>query len=371
MQIFEDRRALHAIPELDLNLPKTMAYLRSALSRLSCQVFSPSQSALCAFFDFGQINTIAFRSDADALPISENTGLAFVSRHPGCMHACGHDGHMAMLLELARRIDCRTALPHNILLVFQPAEETIGGAKLICESGVFGRFQVRAIFGMHLWPGLVPGAVASRPGEMMSRSCEVTVHIKGRSSHIARREDGVDALAAGVDFYQRSQALEHAFPPHVFRLLSFGRMESGEVRNAVSGKTTLYGTLRAFQDETYCALRRGVEDAAVHTDAAFGTQTQIQFSDGYPAVINPPALYRAAKAAAAFCELEKPVMISEDFSWYQKTLPGLFFFLGTGNTPALHADTFDFNEEILLKGADFWETLAENFDTSAMMQIQR
>lgn len=366
MQIYEDRRALHAIPELDLNLPETMAYLRAALAPLACRVFSPSQSAICAFFDFGKSETIAFRTDADALPISENTGLPFASRHPGRMHACGHDGHMAMLLELARRIDRHSTLPHNILLVFQPAEETIGGAKLICGSGVFGQYHVRAIFGMHLWPGLAPGAVVSRKGEMMSRSCEITVEIKGRSSHIARREDGIDALAAGMDFYQRTQALERSFPPEVFRLLSFGRMESGEVRNAVSGKTTLYGTLRAFQEKTYLTLRRGAADAAVQTDAAFGTQTRIHFSDGYPAVINPDKLYHAAASAVEFGELAKPVMISEDFSWYQQTLPGLFFFLGTGNTPALHADTFDFDEKILLKGADFWEKLAENFDISAM-----
>jgi amidohydrolase len=367
MQIITDRRALHAIPELDLDLPETMAYLQTALAPLSCRVFSPSQSALCAFFDFGRGDTIAFRSDADALPIPECTGLPFASRHTGRMHACGHDGHMAMLLELARRIDRHTSLAHNILLVFQPAEETIGGAKLICESGVFSSCRVRAIFGMHLWPGLAEGVVASRAGEMMSRSCEITVQIKGRSSHIAKREAGIDALAAGVDFYRRIQNLEQGFPPAVHRLLSFGRMESGEVRNAVSGKTILYGTLRAFQDEVYYALRRGAQEAAAQTDAAFATQTDIHFSEGYPPVINPSALYHCAASAAEFSVLEHPVMISEDFSWYQQTLPGMFFFLGTGNTPALHADTFDFHEEILLKGADFWETLAENFDTSRLM----
>ena len=122
MNITQDRRALHEIPELDRDLPETTAYLRSSLEQLRCRVFSPMEGALCAWFDFGQKNAIAFRSDADALPISERTGLAFASRHPGKMHACGHDGHMAILLELARRLDRMEALPHNVLLVFQPAE---------------------------------------------------------------------------------------------------------------------------------------------------------------------------------------------------------------------------------------------------------
>ncbi len=366
MQIFEDRRALHAIAELDLNLPETMAYLRTALTPLPCRIFSPIPSSLCAFFDFGCKDTIAFRSDADALPIQEHTGLPFASKHIGCMHACGHDGHMAMLLELARRISFRKSMAHNILLLFQPAEETIGGAKLICDSGVFAKYNVRSIFGMHLWPGLAQGKIVSRKNEMMSRSCEVTVRIKGRSSHIAQREAGIDALAAGIDFYQRARELESNFPPSVFRLLNFGRMESGEVRNAVSGNTAFYGTLRAFQDHVYFSLRQGIQIAASQTDTMFGTQSEVHFSDGYPAVINPPSLYNAAAQAVDFSDLEKPVMISEDFSWYQQIIPGLFFFLGIGNTPALHANTFDFPEEVLIKGAAFWEKLAENFQISAM-----
>ena len=128
MQIINDRRFLHRIPELDRDLPETMAYLRGSLEKLNCQVFSPMESALCAFFDFGRKDAIAFRADADALPIAEATRADYASRHPGCMHACGHDGHMAIVLELARRLSEKKGLPHNVLLVFQSAEETTGGA---------------------------------------------------------------------------------------------------------------------------------------------------------------------------------------------------------------------------------------------------
>ena len=144
MQIIEDRRALHRIPELDKELPNTIAYLRTALESLKCRVFSPMPGALCAFFDFGAKEAIAFRAEADALPITERTGVSYASRHLGRMHACGHDGHMAILLELARRLSEKKSLPHNVLLIFQPAEESPGGARIICDTGVLEQYKVTA-----------------------------------------------------------------------------------------------------------------------------------------------------------------------------------------------------------------------------------
>ena len=361
MQIFEDRRALHQIPELDRELPKTMAYLNDALAKLNCVCFSPMNGALCAYFDFGAKDAIAFRSDADALPIQENTRLSFASQHPGKMHACGHDGHMAILLELARRLNEKKTLGYNVLLVFQPAEETTGGAKDLCDTGIFKQYRVKAIFGLHLWPGLAKGKIFSRRKEMMSRSCEVKVDITGKSAHIAKSDEGIDAMAAGVAFYNRVMAMEAAQPPKVFRLLKFGKMESGTVCNAISGHTRLEGSLRAFQDDVFYALRAGIVSIGKDVERLTGCTVNIYMNDGYPAVMNPPELYDRVKKVVSFEELDKPSMITEDFSWYQRTLPGLFFFLGLGDTPALHADDFDFDEEILIKGADFFESLAENY----------
>ena len=233
MQLIEDRRALHRIPELDRQLPQTMAYLRASLEKLNCKVFSPMESALCAFFDFGQKDAIAFRADADALPIQERNKVDYHSQHEGCMHACGHDGHMAILLELARRLSEKKSLPHNVLLVFQPAEETTGGAKDICATGVFRAHKVQAIFGLHLWPQLPEGIIASRKNEMMARSCEVRVDVYGKTAHIAKASEGIDALAAGVEFYQRVMKLEGALPKNIFRLLKFGKFQSGTVCNAL------------------------------------------------------------------------------------------------------------------------------------------
>lgn len=361
MQIIEDRRALHRIPELEHSLSETFRYLENALSHLGCQVFALEGNGLFAWFDFGQPDAIAFRADADALPIPERTGLDFASTHPGAMHACGHDGHMAILLELARRLDRKASLPHNVLLVFQPAEETIGGAKDICDTGIFGKYHVQAIFGLHLWPGLEKGVIHSRKGELMARSCEVDIDILGKSSHIAKAKEGIDALAAAVELYQRATAMERAIPEGIFRLLKFGKLESGTARNAISAHTHMEGSLRAFQDEIFSEMQDRLTQICRDVEASFGCTVKLHMNSGYPAVMNPEGLYDRVAAVLPFQALEEPSMTAEDFSWYQRYLPGMFFFLGLGDTPPLHADTFDFDESILSKGADFFEALAETF----------
>ena len=359
MQIYTDRHALHRIPELHKELPETLAYLNEALSGLNCRVFSPAEGALCAFFDFGRESAIAFRADMDALPIQEKTGAEYASVHPGRMHACGHDGHMAILLELARRLSEKESLPHNVLLLFQPAEETTGGARDLCHSGVLEAYSVEAVFGLHLWPGLEAGKIFSRKCELMARSCEVTVDLYGKSAHIAKAAEGIDALMAGAEFYTRAMDLERSIPEGIFRLLKFGKFQSGTVRNALSAHTHMEGSLRAFQDEVFDELAEGLHTIAEEVEARYGCAVNIHFSDGYPAVMNPEWLYDRVEKTVPFTALAEPCMTAEDFSWYQRYVPGMFFFLGLGDTPALHADTFDFDERLLLKGADFFEKLAE------------
>ena len=361
MQIITDRRNLHRIPELGLCLPKTMQYLRSSLENLRCQVFSPIENSVCAWFDFGADRTIAFRADCDALPIFEKTGAEFASTHEGQMHACGHDGHMAICLELARRLNEKKTLPHNVMLVFQPAEETTGGAKPLCESGVFDQYNVTAIFGLHLWPGLEAGTVFSRKNELMARTCEIRIDIFGRSAHIAKPTEGLDALGAAVALYTRARALEASFPPQVRRLLNFGYFHSGTVRNAISKHTRMLGSLRAYQDDVFDTLYQGLLEITQRSAEEFGCTADIEINAGYPAVINDPALYDRVMAIAPFADLAEPTMTAEDFSFYQKRGDAMFFFLGLGDVPALHSDNFCFDETILLKGADFFEKLAENY----------
>lgn len=359
MRLADDRRALHQIPELVRDLPETRAYLERALDGLGCRVFSPEGSSVCALFDFGRPDALAFRADMDALPIAEATGLPFASRHPGRMHACGHDGHMAILLGLARDLSKRSDLPHNVLLVFQPAEETGGGAKDVCQSGVFARHNVRAIFGLHLWPDLPAGTVASRAGPMMTRSSEVTVEVAGRSAHVARSEEGLDALAACAAWYQGAIALDRSLPQGTPRLLKFGRMEAGTVRNALAGRARLEGTLRTFQDQLHQRLQTQLQDLGERVERETGCQVAVRFSEGYPALINPPPLLEQVQKLYPVAPLARPALITEDFSWYQQFLPGLFFFLGCGPAPALHAADFNFDEGVLQTGLDLFQTIAE------------
>jgi hippurate hydrolase len=268
---------------------------------------------------------------------------------------------MAILLELARRLSGKKTLPHNALLIFQPGEESPGGAKIICDTGILEKHNVKAVFGLHLWPGLEAGRVFTRENELMSHASELTVDIYGKSAHLAKAECGIDALAAAVELYTKIRQAEQALPKDIYRLMNFGLLQSGTVRNAVSRHTHMEGSLRAFQDEIFDSLKDGLYAIAADVEAKYGCTVKIHMSEGYPAVMNPPELYRQVKRIVEFNDLEEPSMTSEDFSWYQKHIPGVFFFLGLGDTPALHSRDFAFNESVLVNGADFFEQLAENY----------
>ena len=361
MDIITDRRNLHRIPEVQWNLPETAAYVRKALEGLNCLVFSPVGDAVCAFFDFGAKEAIGFRADMDALPLTEVSDKDYISTHPGKMHACGHDGHMAILLELARRLDKKEKLQHNVLLIFQPAEESPGGAKIICDTGVLERYGVKAVFGLHLWPGLEKGVVFSREQEMMASAAELSVDVYGKSSHIGNPAAGIDATAAAAEVYRLVRQAEASYPEGIYRLMNFGQFHSGTVRNALSAHARMEGSLRAFQQEVFDGLREKLYEAAHTVEQKFGCRVEITLGDSYPAVMNDPALLAKVQAVAPVKLLEKPSMTAEDFSWYQRFAGGIFFFLGLGDVPSLHATDFDFDDALLVKGADFFEKLAEDF----------
>ena len=357
------RRALHQIPELDDRLPKTRAYVRSVLEPLGCEITAPIPGGLCAFFDAGRPETAAFRADMDALPVTEATGLPYASRHPGRMHACGHDGHAALALALAEYAAAHLRdLPRNVLFLFQPAEETTGGARRLCETGVLEQRHVTRVFGLHLWPGLPAGRVFTRPGPLMARSSEVTVTITGKSVHLSRAAEGRDALAAGTEYLRRAYAMLEALPPDPPRVLRFGKMVSGTVRNAVSGETVLEGSLRTYREETHALCRENLEALGREIEAETGCGVAVHLSQGYPAVWNHQGLYETVRAqlgTEAPGLLEAPVLAAEDFSFYQRRAPGVFFFLGTGDTPELHAPDFAFDDEAVLPmGLEFLKKLA-------------
>ncbi len=356
------RRALHQIPELDRELPETVRYVEQVLAPLGCQVFSPAQGAVCAWFDGGKAETVAFRADMDALPVTEHSSAPYCSRHSGVMHACGHDGHTAMLLALAHVVDQRLAeLPRNVLLIFQPAEETDGGAKEICDSGVLRKYRVSRIFGLHLWPGLPMGSIWSGPGPIMAQNSELDLLIEGRSAHITKRHLGVDALWIGAEALRRIYEMEaEELPREEMRVLRFGKMVSGTVRNVVSNRTQLEGTVRVFSQATFDHLARRMREIAADLEREYGCRISVYFSEGYPSVTNDPGLLQAVEGylgPGAVGRMDQPELGVDDFSFYQLHVPGVYAFLGLGNAPALHANTFDFDERALVYGVRYYEKL--------------
>ncbi len=335
MRIFQDFQALHGIPEQDRRLPRTLAYLKNRLGR---RAFSPMEGALTAFFDFGAEAAIAFRADMDALPGG---------------HLCGHDGHMAILLALADWLAVRSKLRHNVLLLFQPAEETTGGAADLCATGILETYKVRAIFGLHIWPGLPAGNIYTRPGPVMAGACQVDVQITGKAGHIG--EAGPDALAAALAFLHRSR---WESPEGFCRC---GLLQAGEAGNVRAGTARLQGSLRCFSRTVLQQRRTFLQKTAAQVAAEQDCDILCKLSGGYDPVNNPAWLVQQAGQAVEFGEFPGRSWLSEDFSAYQQLCPGLFFFLGAGDGPRLHSPDFRFPPEILPRAAGFWQQLAEGF----------
>ena len=352
-QATQFRRDLHQIPETSFTEFKTKEYVVSVLKTLHCEVIELLETGAAAYFDAGRPTTLAYRADMDALPIQEETGLDFASRHPGKMHACGHDGHMAMLLGFAQELDQldRSGWKNNILLLFQPSEETVGGAKPICDTGIFEKYNVKAIFGTHLWPFIPAGTVASRPEEMMAHASEVTVTVKGKSTHCAKPDEGIDALAIGAELLCRLYAMEKKIALNQYRILKFGNFHAGTVRNILPETAVLEGSYRSFQDTTFNWMIDQTKAIMRQLEQETGCQIVFDYTEGYPAVINDAPLFAKAQALLPQLQvLDKPEMIAEDFAFYQRKIPGVFFFLGTGTGIALHNCHFNFDEQVLQEG---------------------
>jgi hippurate hydrolase len=380
-RLTEHRRQLHRIPELDFDLPKTRAYVTAVLSELRCEIIPAGRGGLCAYFDAGMPDTMAFRCDMDALPMTEANGCDYASTHPGRMHACGHDGHTAIMLGFAEELSKRAdALPRNVLLIFQAAEETTGGAKDICDSGVLERYGVSKIFGLHLSPGYESGVIICKKGPFMAGISVLRVEIFGRSRHAAAAESGADALAAGVEFVSRAYAIERgAFADDVLRLLKFGIFESGTAMNVISGHTRIIGTMRFFEDGVFRLMSERLLAIARDVERDMDCRVGIEFSESCRAVYNDPVLFDRLKDALCgpaphgrggddgddgepfiFTEPDNPKMTSEDFSDYQQKLPGIFFHIGCGSDTPLHSDTFDIDESVLPLGVKAFMRLLRN-----------
>lgn len=361
------RRDLHKIPELGLKEYKTSAYIREKLTSFGITELETwlETGVVAVIRGKGKKEAVAFRADMDALPVTEQTGCDFTSEHVGCMHACGHDGHVTVLLGFAKYLqEHKDELENDVVLIFQPAEEGPGGAQLLVDAGLFEKHPVRCIIGCHIFPQVPQGKVACRKGAMMARNGEVDVHIYGESAHGAQPQLGHDAvLAAGAVITGLHTILSRNVSPLDSGVLTFGAIHGGEACNIIAKEVKLEGTMRAFSDEAYETMTKRVQEVASGIAAGYGCKGEAVFRHMYRAVDNDPKLVELLQEVAGDnYEETPPYMLAEDFSLYLQKVPGMFFFLGSGNEEkgyihSLHSAQFQFDEEILALGVETYAKL--------------
>lgn len=357
MSVASIRKDLHQIPELGRQEYKTKEYILNFVKDFKCEIFTPTKTSVVLYFDCQKEHTICFRADMDALPICEKTNLEFQSKHNGLMHACAHDGHMAMLLQFAifanENLD---KLQNNIVCLFQPSEEDNCGANDIIESKILTKLNVERIFGFHIWPNLNLGKIYTMPKGMLASSCEVNIDIVGKSVHAANKKDGIDALYIATrlinEYYDQMKDLDQ---PH---LIHFGKMVSGTARNIVASQAKIEGTLRAFSDETFDLIRIKLQQLASNLAKMYNTEINVSYNGIYPAVINDSKLVFEYKDVLNLEILTKPFLQAEDFGCYTRHIKSMFMLIGCGSEHLLHTDTFDFDMNILNVGVEAYVTLA-------------
>ncbi|NLX70015.1 MAG: amidohydrolase [Clostridiales bacterium] len=371
-RLIQHRRYLHQYPETDFEVGKTRDYITEQIKKLGFgEIEILAQNGVKVVIR-GNIpgRTLAFRADMDALPIEEETGVEFASLNKGVMHACGHDGHMTVLLGLAEWIAMhRENIKGNVVLIFQPAEETVGGALPMIKEGVLEEPEVDAIFGLHLLPDIPQGKVVMKPGVVMAQTCEFDVEITGKSAHGATPHFGIDALMASCDFVHMLQGVvSRRIPYDEKAVVTIGRMEAGEKRNIIAGKARLEGTIRTFDDKVYSKIKENIIKLLKSLELSHGIRGQYHEVVYYPAVNNDVQL---TSKIAGFVDPDilvdiDPLMIAEDFSYFQQKVPGTYMFLGCRNeekgfTAPLHSSLFNFDEEVLLLGLQIYVNILKNY----------
>ena len=358
-ELLQHYEYLHRHPELSKQEFRTAEYLERALGQMG---YSPVRvGATGVYADLimdPSLPWVMLRSDMDALPVTEETDVSYASENPGVMHACGHDAHMAMLLTAAEALKGKN-LPHNIRFLFQPAEEGVFGAKVMVAEGAVPS-NTKAVFGMHVWPGVPKGKVVAKAGPLMASTTTLQIRCRGLSAHCGKRERGKDALMTMAEILVRSKEAE-ALSEGDGSILFFGKLLSGTSHNIVAAEAVMDGTLRTYCPETREKVLKKLEEIVAETAASYGTQAEVICRTYAPAVINPEDLTAQVQEVItdAITEIE-PTRIAEDFSRYQQVAPGVLMWLGTGDTPPLHNSKFLPPEEILPLGVNSWIKLAEH-----------
>ncbi len=377
----EIRRDIHAHPELCFEEERTSDLVARCLGDWGIEHHRGlGRTGVVGIIRNGSSDrAIGLRADMDALPMTEHNRFAHASRHVGKMHACGHDGHTAMLLAAAKHLARQRDFDGTVYLVFQPAEEGGGGAREMIRDGLFERFPMQAIFGMHNWPGMGAGTFGVCPGPIMASSNEFRIIITGKGCHAALPHNGIDPVPVACQMVQAFQTIvTRNKRPIDAAVISVTMIHTGEATNVVPDACEIQGTVRTFSLDVLDLIERRMREVAEHTGAAYGASVAFEFHRNYPPTVNHPA--EAEFVRGVMAELVgadqvipfEPTMGAEDFSYFLLEKPGAYFMIGNGDGTHrdhghglgpcnLHNPTYDFNDRLIPLGASFWVRLVERW----------
>jgi hippurate hydrolase len=369
------RRDIHENPELLYEVHRTAAFVADRLREFGCDevatglgrtgvvgVIRGKKSA-----GKGDIKVIGLRADMDALPIEEETKLAYASKTPGLMHACGHDGHTAMLLGAARYLAETRNFAGDAVVIFQPAEEGGAGAAAMIKDGLMDRFGIEQVYGMHNGPGLPVGSFAIRPGPIMAATDSIDIKIEGLGGHAARPHKCIDSVLVGSQIIAALQTIvSRTVDPLESAVISICEFHAGNARNVIPQTAELRGTVRTLTAETRELVEKRVREVVAGVAQITGAKIDLVYERGYPVTMNHAAQTEFATQVAKEIAGEQnvhespPMMGAEDFSYMLEARPGAFIFCGNGDSAGLHHPAYNFNDEAIVYGTSYWIKLVEN-----------
>ncbi|WP_436970196.1 M20 metallopeptidase family protein [Macrococcus equipercicus] len=373
----ETRRHLHQHPELSMEEFNTTAFIKSRLDALHISYECPLPTGVIAKIEGSGSTAVGFRADIDALPILEENTCDYKSTVDHVMHACGHDGHTAMLLGFAGRVKQLAdsgRLKTTVYFIFQPSEETMAGANQLISAYDFG--PLAGIYGLHMMPDNEEGTILSKPGPLTASATEYRFFISGTSAHVANKEQGQSAGEALAFILNQLSQLQHYHLPGLRQnIVHIGKFSAGEAINTVPSTGYLEGTIRTFDMANLAVVKEQMARIRTACETLTGVSVELKFAEGYPPTINDEAAYQLMQQAAGATDLtwiekDDPYLFGEDFAFYSTAAPTAFAFLGCRNeakgfVTGLHTATFNFDEAVLLKGIDLFEAILQQHEVQS------
>lgn len=369
-EIAEWRRDLHMHPEILFDTHRTAKVVADKLREFGCDEVTEGigRTGVVAVIK-GKANgsgkVIGLRADMDALPIEEQTGLEYASKTPGAMHACGHDGHTAMLLGAAKYLSETRNFDGTVVVIFQPAEEGGGGGREMCEDGMMERWGIQEVYGMHNWPGLPTGSFAIRPGAFFAATDQFVIDIEGKGGHAAKPQETVDSTVVASHTVLALQTIvSRNSDPTKEAVVSVTSFEtSSKAFNVIPQRVQLKGTVRTLSPDTRALVEKRLPEIAEKCSEMFGAKATVTYMKGYPVMVNSEEqtefAAEVAKAVSGDCAEAPLVMGGEDFAFMLEERPGAYILVGNGDTAAVHHPEYNFNDEAIPAGCSWWAEIVE------------